>query len=290
MISINGAIQWAQARFETVSDSARLDAELLLAHSLQKPRSHLYGWPEKTLLEPVWQTFQQLVELRLKPTPVAYLLVEREFYSLQLKISPVALIPRPETELLVDTTLEFCAGIDQPRILELGTGSGAVSIALLKHKADIELVATDICGDCLELAQANAELHNVTLNCIESNWYDQLGGQPAFDFIISNPPYIAADDPYLEHGDLPAEPMLALTPGKTGLEAIQHIICGAIIFLKPGGYLIFEHGYDQGQAVAGLLHDTGFTEIGNLLDYNGLSRLSMGRLPLKVTDVPDKHS
>ncbi len=290
MQSINSAIRWAQSRFEDVSDSARLDAELLLAHSLQKPRSHLYSWPEKTLQEPDWQTFQQLVELRLKPTPVAYLLVEREFYSLKFKISPVALIPRPETELLVDTTLEHCTDIDRPRILEMGTGSGAISIALLRHKPDIELITTDICSDCLELAQANAKLNNVALNCIESNWYDQLQDQPTFDFIISNPPYIAADDPYLRQGDLPAEPMLALTPGKTGLEAIQHIVSGAAIFLKPGGYIILEHGYDQAPAVADLLHIAGFTDIRNLLDYNGLSRLSLGRLSLKGAHVPDKHN
>ncbi|MCP4186536.1 MAG: peptide chain release factor N(5)-glutamine methyltransferase [Gammaproteobacteria bacterium] len=278
MQPIASAIQWAQSRFEAVSDSPRLDAELLLAHSLQKPRSHLYSWPEKILPEVVWQTFQQLVELRLKPTPVAYLMVKREFYSLEFKISPTALIPRPETELLVDTTLQLCTDIEQPRVLEMGTGSGAISIALLKHNPGIELITTDICADCLALAQANAKLHNVTLNSIESSWYDNLRGQPAFDLIVSNPPYIAADDPYLRQGDLPAEPLLALTPGKTGLEAIQQIITGAAAFLKPGGYLVFEHGYDQAQPVAELLRIAGFSGIRNLLDYNGLSRLSLGKI------------
>ncbi len=278
MQPIASAIQWAQSRFEAVSDSPRLDAELLLAHSLQKPRSHLYSWPEKVLPEVVWQTFQQLVELRLKPTPVAYLMVKREFYSLEFKISPTALIPRPETELLVDTTLQLCTDIEQPRVLEMGTGSGAISIALLKHNPGIELITTDICADCLALAQANAKLHNVTLNSIESSWYDNLRGQPAFDLIVSNPPYIAADDPYLRQGDLPAEPLLALTPGKTGLEAIQQIITGAAAFLKPGGYLVFEHGYDQAQPVAELLRIAGFSGIRNLLDYNGLSRLSLGKI------------
>ncbi len=278
MQPIASAIQWAQSRFEAVSDSPRLDAELLLAHSLQKPRSHLYSWPEKILPEVIWQTFQQLVELRLKPTPVAYLMVKREFYSLEFKISPTALIPRPETELLVDTTLQLCTDIEQPRVLEMGTGSGAISIALLKHNPGIELITTDICADCLALAQANAKLHNVTLNSIESSWYDNLRGQPAFDLIVSNPPYIAADDPYLRQGDLPAEPLLALTPGKTGLEAIQQIITGAAAFLKPGGYLVFEHGYDQAQPVAELLRIAGFSGIRNLLDYNGLSRLSLGKI------------
>ncbi|MCP4486287.1 MAG: peptide chain release factor N(5)-glutamine methyltransferase [Gammaproteobacteria bacterium] len=290
MQSISSAIQWAQSLFEKVSDSARLDAELLLAHSLQKPRSHLYSWPEKTLQEPAWQEFQQLVELRLKPTPVAYLLVEREFYSLKFKISPVALIPRPETELLVDTTLQLCADIEHPRVLEMGTGSGAISIALLKHNPSIELITTDICADCLALAQANAKLNNVTLDCIKSCWYDNLHDQPAFDLIVSNPPYIAAADPYLRQGDLPAEPLLALTPGKTGLEAIQQIVTEAATFLKPGGYLVFEHGYNQGLAVADLLRIAGFTRVKNLLDFNGLARLSLGQLSLEVTHAPDKHN
>ena len=276
---IASAIAWAQRRIEPVSDSAKLDAELLLAHSLEKPRSYLYSWPEKELDESSWQTFKQLVELRVKTTPVAYLLAEREFYSQSFKISPVALIPRPETELLVETSLALCHNTPRPRVLEMGTGSGIISIILLKERPDIELLTTDVSADCLALAQANAQLHNIVLNCLESNWYSNLPKQSKFDLIVSNPPYIAADDPYLKQGDLPAEPLLALTPGRSGLEAIEQIVAGAPAYLNPGGYLAFEHGYDQSEAAANLLHKAGFTQIQNKLDFNCYPRLSLGELP-----------
>ncbi len=273
------AIRLAQRQFETISDSAKLDAELLLAHCLQKPRSYLYSWPEKRLPESTWSKFQELVEQRLKPTPVAYLLGEREFYSLSFQTSPLALIPRPETELLVETTLNLCTDKDRPRILEMGTGTGAISIVLLRENPDIELVTTDVSAPCLALAKKNAELHSVTLNCIESNWYDNLHRQAAFDLIISNPPYIAADDPYLLQGDLPAEPLLALTPGQTGLEAIEHIVSGANAFLKPGGYLVFEHGCEQATEIAELLKAGKFNAIQNIRDASGRPRISLGQLP-----------
>lgn len=276
---IASAIRIAQRQFEDVSDSAKLDAELLLAHCLQKPRSYLYSWPERQLSEKAWADFQSLVEQRLKPTPLAYLLVCREFYSLEFRISPVALIPRPETELLVETTLKLCADFAGPRILEMGTGTGAISIVLLKHRPDIDLVTTDISKECLELAEYNAKLHDVSLNSIQSDWYDALNSQQKFDLIVSNPPYIAADDPYLNQGDLPAEPLLALTPGETGLEAIEQIITGADQYLKPGGYLLIEHGFDQAQAVAGLLRSAGFEQIRNLHDENNQPRVTQATLP-----------
>lgn len=277
--SIAVAIKQAQAKFREVSDTARLDAELLLAFCLGKPRSYIYSWPEKELTLAERDQFQAMVELRLKPTPVAYLLVEREFYSLPLKISPVALIPRPETELLVETTLQYCANIDRPRILEMGTGTGAISIALLHERPDIELITTDISPDCLELAQANAKRNGLTLTCIESSWYDNLAKQAAFDLIVSNPPYIAENDPYLQQGDLPAEPLLALTPGKTGLEAIQQIVAGATGHLNSGGYLLLEHGYDQAESVEKLLHNAGFSGIQNLRDFSEHPRVSLGQYP-----------
>jgi len=276
---IASALRWAQGQFDSISDSARLDAELLLAHCLQKPRSYLYSWPEQELPTSVHSEFEILVAQRLKPTPLAYLLVSREFYSLEFKISPVALIPRPETELLVDTTLQLCAGLQRPRILEMGTGTGIISIVLLKEKPDIDLVTTDISKACLELATTNARIHQVSLHCLQSDWYQALTALPGFDLIVSNPPYIAANDPYLSQGDLPAEPLLALTPGKTGLESIEKIVAGAPQHLNPGGYLIFEHGYDQAEAVEALLTTTGFTNIQNLLDDNQLPRVSLGQLP-----------
>lgn len=276
---ISAAIRHARALFETVSDSARLDAELLLAHCLQKPRSYLYSWPEKELSDDCWQQFEVLIEQRLKPTPVAYLLGRREFYSLDFLTTPAALVPRPETELLVDTALQLCRDIVQPRILELGTGTGAISIALLRQRSDIDLTATDISAECLQLAGKNAAMHKVRLNCIESDWYQRLAAGKAFDLIISNPPYIAATDPYLRRGDLPAEPLLALTPGDSGLEAIEKIVAGAPDHLTKGGYLLFEHGHDQATAVTQRMQQAGFRGIRNLIDFNQLPRASCGYFP-----------
>ena len=274
---IADAIRFAQQQFELISDSAKLDAELLLAACLQKPRSYLYSWPEKTLSTDIWLAFQNLIEQRLQSTPVAYLLGYREFYSLQFATSPVALIPRAETELLVETALQLCAGKRQPRILEMGTGTGAIAIALLHNRVNFELVATDISTDCLALARKNAAAHGITLNTIESNWYEQLAGQKPFDLIVCNPPYIAADDPCLQQGDLPAEPLLALTPGQSGLEAIAQIVTGAGDFLQPYGYLLFEHGYDQARAAAGLLQSAGFKAIRTIVDHNGQARIALGQ-------------
>lgn len=278
---IGEVIRHARTLFEPVSDSPRLDAELLLAHCLDKPRSYLFSWPEQTLSESVWRQFEKLIQQRLKPTPVAYLLGEREFYSLSFRTTPVALIPRPETEMLVDTVLQLCADIDRPRILEMGTGTGAISITLLKQRKDIALVTTDINVDCLALALENATRHEVDLNCFESDWYENLAGLPAFDLIVSNPPYIAANDPYLARGDLPAEPVQALTPGQTGLEAIEKIIGGSPEFLKEGGSLVFEHGHDQALQIENLLQQSGFESIHSLTDYNNLPRVSYATLPCK---------
>ena len=276
---IGVAIRNAQTLFETISGSARLDAELLLAECLQKPRSYLYSWPEETLSESSWLQFRELIRQRMKPTPVAYLLGYREFYSLNFKTTAAALIPRAETELLVEQALQLCADIKHPRILELGTGSGAISVALLKQRADIDLISTDISADCLQLAEENADLHRVKLHCVRSNWFQSLGTQAAFDLIVSNPPYIAAADPYLMLGDLPAEPALALTPGRSGLEAIEQIVAGAGDFLKSRGYLVLEHGHDQAGEVYDLLKTAGFQNIHNKRDFSNLPRLSYAQIP-----------
>ena len=278
-LQIRTILEDATRRLETLSESARLDAELLLAECLHKPRSFLYSWPERTLTGPEWLAFENLVQKRLRPTPVAYLLGYREFYSLIFHTDEAALIPRPETELLVDLALQILTTIRQPRVLELGTGTGAISIALLKHRPDIDLITTDISDDCLQLALKNAEENSVKLNCIQSNWYQNLHGQDGFDLIVSNPPYIAADDPYLDHGDLPAEPALALTPGPSGLEAIEQIFAGAPEYLRPGGFLLIEHGYDQAEAVARLFEMSGYSNIICKPDINRLPRASYGQIP-----------
>ena len=274
---INSAIRWARSRIEACSDSARLDAELLLAHCLDKPRSYLYSRPEEPLSPACWQQYQQLVERRLEPTPIAYLLGTREFYSLEFATRKQALVPRPETELLVDLALQLLPREQSIRVCDLGTGTGIIAITLKSERPMAQVYATDVDPACLALAQENAARHAADVEWIESDWYRELPRALRFDLIISNPPYIAADHPFLDQGDLPAEPRLALTPGNTGLEALQQIIEGAQQHLVSGGYIILEHGYDQQTPVADMLATNGFTGIRCEYDLNGLPRTSIAK-------------
>ena len=214
---IDKAVRWATELFESCSESARLDAELLLAHCLQKPRSYLYSWPELELSDSCWQRFQALVQQRLRPTPVAYLLGKREFYSMEYASTPAALVPRPETELLVELALQQIPRDQALRICDLGTGTGIIAITLKKQRPLLDMLATDVDPACLALARDNARLHEVEIQFIESDWYQNLPAEPRFDMIVSNPPYVAGGHPFLAQGDLPAEPTIALTPGNSGI-------------------------------------------------------------------------
>ncbi len=274
---INSAIRWARNRIEACSDSARLDAELLLAHCLDKPRSYLYSHPEESLNPVCWQQYQRLVERRLQPTPIAYLLGTREFYSLVFATREQVLVPRPETELLVDLALQLLPPEQSMRVCDLGTGTGIIAITLKSERPMAQVYATDVDPACLVLAQENALRHAADVEWIESDWYRGLPRTLRFDLIVSNPPYIAADHPFLDQGDLPAEPRLALTPGNTGLEALQQIIEGAQRHLVSGGYLILEHGYDQQTPVADMLATHGFSEIHCEYDLNDLPRTSIAK-------------
>jgi release factor glutamine methyltransferase len=274
---IDSAIRWARSRIEACSDSARLDAELLLAHCLDKPRSYLYSHPEGQLNAACWQLYQELVERRIEPTPIAYLLGTREFYSLQFNTRSQALVPRPETELLVEQALLLISPHQTMQVCDLGTGSGIIAITLKTQRPLAQVYATDVDPACLELARENALQHRVDIEWIESDWYRKLPEALRFDLIVSNPPYIAADHPFLGQGDLPAEPQLALTPGSTGLEALQIIITDAHLHLVDGGYLVLEHGYDQQAAVAELLTANGFAEIRCEYDLNDLPRTSIAK-------------
>ena len=276
--NIDNAIRWASARIAACSESARLDAELLLAYCLDKPRSYLYSWPEEELSDSCWQRYQQLVQRRLEPTPIAYLLGRREFYSLEFTTGQQALVPRPETELLVEQALLLIPAERELRICDLGTGSGIIAITLKKHRPLTRVHATDIDPACIDLARENARNHGVDIEFIESDWYRGLAAALIFDLIVANPPYIAADHPFLKQGDLPAEPQIALTPGATGLEAIQVIIGQARDYLVAGGHLILEHGYDQQAMVAQLFESNGFEKIRCVTDYNDLPRTSIAKL------------
>jgi release factor glutamine methyltransferase len=275
---IDIALRWAREQIEGCSESARLDAELLLAHLLDKPRSYLYSHPQDPLEDACWHCYQQLVKKRLEPTPIAYLLGQREFYSMEFVTTPAVLVPRPETELLVEQALALIPQ-DQPwRICDLGTGTGIIAIILKKERPLARVWATDVDPGCLLLAHENAARHDAAIEFVESDWYRQLPLELEFDLVVSNPPYIAAAHPFLAQGDLPAEPRIALTPGSSGLEALQEIIAATPDYLAPGGHLVLEHGYDQEAAVAGLLKDRGFTEIRCCYDYNDLPRTSVAKL------------
>jgi release factor glutamine methyltransferase len=275
---IDTALKWALNRCSGISETPKLDAEVLLAYSLGKSRSYLYSWPEQALDSEQWRRFQALVVKRTLPTPVAYLLGEREFYSLTLKTNPAALIPRPETELLVETTLALCEKETNIDLLELGTGTGAIAIALKKYRPGMNITATDISPDCLDLAGQNSIDHSTIIDWVLSDWYSAIATHMKFDVIVSNPPYISADDSCLEQGDLRAEPLNALSPGETGLEALQAIIERAPVYLKPGGYLLVEHGFDQQHEVFDLMQSHHFSDISCQFDLNQLPRVSQAHI------------
>jgi len=274
---LNTGLEWARQQMDSSSDSTTLDAEVLLAHCIGKSRSYLYTWPEQALSDEHWEAYQALITQRLMPTPIAYLLGEREFFSLDFKTTAVALIPRSDTELLVEATLERCPKNSPFKILELGTGTGAIAITLKIHQPSNTVTATDISPQCLELAKQNAVRHKVDIGWILSDWFSAIEMSERYDMIVSNPPYIAQGDFYLTQGDLSAEPLLALSPGPTGMESLQQIISIAPGYLKPNGYLLLEHGYDQEVAVANLLKSNGFTNISCQYDINNLPRISIGQ-------------
>lgn len=275
-MTIKQQLEWATKVLYSISCSAALDSEVLLAFCLQKNRSYLLTWPEKELTAKQLECFHELVRKRLQPQPVAYLTGSREFYSMELNTTPATLVPRPETEMLVDTVLELIAEIASAKILELGTGTGAIALAIKKHAPSSDILATDISQSALQVARTNAEKHHLDISFVESNWYQAI--QPhKFDVIVSNPPYIAACDPYLSQGDLPAEPLQALSSGETGLEALRVIIQGAGTYLTASGWIVLEHGYDQQQAVTELLLEYGFSDIKTHRDFNDLARLTLAR-------------
>ena len=279
MNTIKQQLKWGSDILYNTSCSAQLDSELLLAHCLQKDRSYLFSWPEKVLTRQQQDCFHELVRRRLQPQPVAYLVGYREFYSLPLKTTPDTLVPRPETELLVDTALELLNHQPGARVLELGTGTGAIALAIKKHSPSSRVRATDCSSAALDVARTNANIFSLDIEFVHSDWYRAIEAGAQFDFIVSNPPYVAAGDPCLRQGDLRAEPIGALSSGESGLEALEVIIAGAGERLKAGGYLLLEHGFEQAQAVTGMLENMKFEAIQTKRDLNDLERMTMARKP-----------
>jgi release factor glutamine methyltransferase len=271
-------------RLQAHSDSARLDAELLLAHCLQKDRTYLIAWSEKVVDDASYTQFQDLLDQREQGVPIAYLLGYRDFWTLRLKVSNDTLIPRPETELLVETAIDLIQQQQtktHPFCLDLGTGSGAIALALASEYPQANIIATDIDPASLRLAQQNA-LENQTQNVDFrlSDWFAALPPEQfaqQFDMILSNPPYIAEDDPHCEQGDVRFEPRRALVSGRDGLNAIRHLIQQSWDYLRSQGWLLLEHGYDQGEQVVALLNARGFQNCQCLHDLAGQPRISLGQ-------------
>ena len=255
---------------------ARLEAQVLLGHALGRSRAWLIAHGGDALDAGQTAAFADLFERRWSGEPIAYILGEREFYSLDFKVTPAVLIPRPETELLVELALEHIPAGHPCRVLDLGTGSGAVAVTLALHRTQTEVVAVDQSAAALEVARENAQrLGAGNLRLIQSDWYGALGGEK-FDLIVANPPYIAAADPHLAQGDLRFEPAAALASGADGLDDIRAIVRGATVHLKPGGWLLFEHGYDQAAACRELLIQAGFEQVASAADLAGIERVSYG--------------
>jgi len=268
-----------QARSRLTGNDATLEAEILLAHVLGKTRTWLRTWPEHVPSATQRRTFLDFVARRAAGEPVAYLTGEREFWDMRLRVTPDTLIPRPETELLVELALDRIPAGACWRIADLGTGSGAIALALARERPRCQVVATDVSGAALAVARDNAARLGVTnVDFRLGPWLAPLAGE-RFRLIASNPPYVHPDDPHLTRGDLRFEPPQALGSAPDGLRDIRDIARQARGHLCPGGWLLLEHGHDQGEAVAGILAALGYADVGTQRDLGGRDRITLGRFP-----------
>ena len=277
-MSIAELLQQAAARLSGGSDSARLDAELLLCRALDCQRSYLFTWPEREPDAVQCAAFEVLLARRERGEPVAHILGKREFWSLELAVSSDTLIPRPETELLVEAALARIPPEADWTIADLGTGSGAIALAIASERPACRVVAVERSPAALAVAQENIRrLAPGNVELLQGEWFAPLTGRQ-FQMIVSNPPYIPAADPHLQQGDLRFEPHSALVSGDDGLDDIRQLITKAKDFLIPPGWLLLEHGHDQGAAVSTLLQAANYQHIENHRDLLGNDRLAIGAI------------
>jgi len=258
------------------SDSARLDAEILFCDVMQFERSRIYSHPEQIVPEDKSILFQSLIEQRQQGHPIAHLTGKKEFWSLEFAINEDTLIPRPETELLVETVLQMIPDDTTFNILDLGTGSGAIAIAIASERPNCKIFATDINTNTLAMAKKNAETHKIeNIQFYLSDWYQNIPLQ-SFDLVVSNPPYIREDDEHLSQGDVRFEPELALVAGADGMQAINMILENAKQYLANDAYLLIEHGYDQKQLVQQAFLKQDFNQLKTFQDLSGQDRMTIG--------------
>lgn len=259
-------------------DEARLEAELLLAHALDRPRSWFYAHAGDMLTEPDAEAYADLLQRRSAGEPVAQITGRRGFWSLELAVTPDTLIPRPETELLVELALARMPRIQPLRVLDLGTGTGAIALAVASERPLADVTAVDASEPALLVARTNAADAGLSLRFEHGDWYAAVPGE-RFDLVLSNPPYIADADPHLRKGDLRFEPRMALASGADGLDALRLIASGSARHLLPGGWLMVEHGHDQGPAVRALFSAAGLQSVATERDLEQRERVTLGHLP-----------
>jgi release factor glutamine methyltransferase len=277
MASVSDLLKYSD-QLQSTSDSPQLDCELLLCSVLDVDRAWLRTWPEKTVSQSLEAKFCALLEQRIQGKPIAYLVGSRGFWSMDLQVSQDTLIPRPETELLVELALDLRLP-KKSHGLDLGTGTGAVALALATERPDMNFIAVDSQAGAVSLANKNCQALGLSnVNIFQSDWFDsaQLTDHQ-FDLIVSNPPYISANDPHLQQGDVRYEPNTALVSGVDGLDDLKKIITKSPCYLQCDGWLLLEHGFDQGSAVADLMTETGFQDVVTHKDYNQIDRVTRGQ-------------
>ncbi|MFV7769342.1 peptide chain release factor N(5)-glutamine methyltransferase [Shewanella marisflavi] len=272
------ALEWASTRLQDVSDSAKLDAEVMLLHVIHKQRTHLYTWPDERLTSEQVTEYKQMVARRLLGTPIAHIVGEREFWSLPFMVNPTTLIPRPDTEILVETALNLPMA-DNAKVLDLGTGTGAIALSLAFERSNWQITAVDKVLEAVVLAKANRDnLKLPQVEVLQSDWFDAITHYD-FNLIVSNPPYIDEEDEHLSQGDVRFEPHSALTAGEHGYADLFHIATAARDYLAPGGYLLLEHGFGQAITVRDKMIELGYEAVSTVRDFGSNDRCTLGRWP-----------